>query len=103
MKGKASISHDKVMVKKLRQRPRFAAEYLKAAIEDTDEPEVFLIALRHIADAARNFDHLFTPQVVSELEQISAAAKAGGKTFTSEEVREHFRKKSDARRAKHPE
>jgi hypothetical protein len=31
MKDKVSISHDDVMVKKLRQRPRFAAEYLKAA------------------------------------------------------------------------
>ena len=39
------------MVKKLRERPRFAAEYLKAALEDTDEPEVLLIALRHIAEA----------------------------------------------------
>jgi probable addiction module antidote protein len=51
MKNKTSISHDEVMVKKLRQRPRFAAEYLKAAMEDTDEPEVLLIALRHIAEA----------------------------------------------------
>jgi probable addiction module antidote protein len=51
MKNKTSISHDEVMVKKLRERPRFAAEYLKAALEDTDEPEVLLIALRHIAEA----------------------------------------------------
>ncbi|HEY1686453.1 MAG TPA: addiction module antidote protein [Tepidisphaeraceae bacterium] len=51
MKDKVSISHDEVMVKKLRQRPRFAAEYLKAAMEDSDEPEVLLIALRHIAEA----------------------------------------------------
>jgi probable addiction module antidote protein len=51
MKDKTSISHDEVMVKKLRQRPRFAAEYLKAAMEETDEPEVLLIALRHIAEA----------------------------------------------------
>ena len=51
MKDKTSISHDDVMVKKLRERPRFAAEYLKAAMEDTDEPEVLLIALRHIAEA----------------------------------------------------
>jgi probable addiction module antidote protein len=51
MKDKASVSHDEVMVKKLRERPRFAAEYLKAAMEDTDEPEVLLIALRHIAEA----------------------------------------------------
>jgi probable addiction module antidote protein len=51
MKDKTSISHDEVMVKKLRERPRFAAEYLKAAMEDTDEPEVLLIALRQIAEA----------------------------------------------------
>ena len=51
MKDKTSVSHDDVLVKKLRQRPRFAAEYLKAAMEDTDEPEVLLIALRHIAAA----------------------------------------------------
>jgi probable addiction module antidote protein len=51
MKDKTSVSHDEVMVRKLRERPRFAAEYLKAAMEDTDEPEVLLIALRHIAEA----------------------------------------------------
>jgi probable addiction module antidote protein len=51
MKDKTSVSHDQVMVKKLRERPRFAAEYLKAALEETDEPEVLLIALRHIAEA----------------------------------------------------
>jgi probable addiction module antidote protein len=51
MKDKTSVSHDQVMVKKLRERPRFAAEYLKAAMEETDEPEVLLIALRHIAEA----------------------------------------------------
>ena|ERR1700722_1365561 len=51
MKDQTSISHDEAMVKKLRQRPRFAAEYLKASMEDTDEPEVLLIALRQIAEA----------------------------------------------------
>ena len=51
MKDKASISHDEVMVRKLRQRPGFAAQYLKAAMEDTDDPQVLLIALRQIAEA----------------------------------------------------
>lgn len=31
--------------------PQFAAEYLKAALEDADEPRVLLIALRHVARA----------------------------------------------------
>jgi probable addiction module antidote protein len=51
MKSKTSVSHDEVMIKKLRERPQFAVEYLKAALEDADEPEVLLIALRHVAQA----------------------------------------------------
>ena len=51
MKPRISVSHDEVMVKKLRQRPRFAEEYLKAAMEETDDPEVLLVALRHVAKA----------------------------------------------------
>lgn len=51
MKRKASISHDEAMVKELRENPEFAAEYLKAALEDSEEPEVLLIALRRVAEA----------------------------------------------------
>jgi probable addiction module antidote protein len=51
MKNKASISHDEVIIKRLRKSRTFAVEYLKAAMEDTAEPQVLLIALRHIAEA----------------------------------------------------
>jgi probable addiction module antidote protein len=51
MKRKASVSHDEAMVRRLRQDPEFAAEYLKAALEDEDEPRVLLLALRHLAQA----------------------------------------------------
>ena len=51
MKHKASISHDDAIVRELRNDPAFAAEYLKAALEESDEPKVLLIALRHIAEA----------------------------------------------------
>ena len=51
MKRKTSISHDEAMVRRIRQDPEFAAEYLKAALEDSDEPRVLLIALRHVAQA----------------------------------------------------
>jgi probable addiction module antidote protein len=50
-KHKGSISHDDAIVEELRQNPKFAAEYLKAALEDQDEPRVLLIAMRHIAEA----------------------------------------------------
>jgi probable addiction module antidote protein len=51
MKDRTSVSRDDVMAKKLRQRPRFAAEYLRAAMEDTDDPQVLLVSLRHVAKA----------------------------------------------------
>jgi probable addiction module antidote protein len=51
MKRKASISHAEAIVEELRRDPEFAAEYLKAALEDEDEPQVLLIALRHLAEA----------------------------------------------------
>lgn len=51
MKSRASISHDEAVIHELRREPEFAAEYLKAALEDADDPGVLLIALRHVAEA----------------------------------------------------
>ena len=51
MKHKASVSDDEAIVRRLRKNPSFAAEYLKAALEEDDEPGVLLIALRRLAQA----------------------------------------------------
>ncbi len=51
MKRKASISHDDAMVRRLRNDSDFAAEYLRAALDEEDEPRVLLIALRRLAQA----------------------------------------------------
>ncbi len=51
MKRKPSISHDEATIRELRDNPEFAAEYLRAALEDNDEPGVLLTALRRIAEA----------------------------------------------------
>ncbi|MGB9463691.1 MAG: addiction module antidote protein [Candidatus Acidiferrum sp.] len=51
MKRRTSVSHDEAMVRRLRKDPEFAADYLKAALEDSDEPRVLLVALRHLAQA----------------------------------------------------
>lgn len=51
MKRKASISHDEALIRELRDDPEFAAEYLRVALEESDEPSVLLIALRRIAEA----------------------------------------------------
>jgi probable addiction module antidote protein len=51
MKRKRSISHDEAVIRELRADPEFAAEYLRAALEEDDDPTVLLIALGHIAEA----------------------------------------------------
>ena len=48
---RASVSHDEALVRELKADPVFAAEYLQAAMEDTDEPAVLLIALRQVSEA----------------------------------------------------
>jgi hypothetical protein len=74
---------------------------LEAGFASVEEYIADVVA-QDVADDTESFDHLFTPEVVSELEQISAAAMAGGITYTSEAVREHFQKKSDAWRGSPP-
>jgi probable addiction module antidote protein len=51
MKRKPSTSHDEAIVRRLRDDPKFAVAYLKATLEDEDDPAVLLIALRHLAQA----------------------------------------------------
>ena len=51
MKRRVSVSHDEAIIRRLRKDPKFAAEYLRAALEEEDEPRVLLIALRHLAQA----------------------------------------------------
>ena len=48
---KASISHDEALAAELRADPALAAAYLKAALDDEQEPAVLLLALRRLAEA----------------------------------------------------
>src|SRR5438309_5386311 len=50
-KSKTGICHDEAVIRELRDNPAFAVEYLKAALDEADEPEVLLVALRRIAEA----------------------------------------------------
>jgi len=45
------VSHDEKVIERIRKDPKFASAYLKAAMEDDEEPQVLLIALRRIAEA----------------------------------------------------
>lgn len=97
MKSQASISHDEVMVKKLRKNPKFAAAYLQAAMEDMEEPKVLLIALRHIAKARgiakvarkarierESLYRALSPRGNPRLSTLMAVTKALGLTLTVE-------------------
>ena len=98
MSDRTSVSHDEVIVKRLRRDPAFAAEYLKAAVEDTDEPKVLLIALRQIAEAyggiakiakaagiqRESLYRALSPRGNPRLSTLFAVTKAMGLTLTVE-------------------
>jgi hypothetical protein len=56
---------------------------------------------QELHDATENLDHLFTPEAIAELDQISDQIKAGGKTYSAEEVEQHFEKKREEWLRKH--
>jgi hypothetical protein len=49
------------------------------------------VVVQDVGGENASFDHVFTPERLAELEQISAEIKAGGKTHSMAEVQEHFR------------
>ena len=101
MKRKASISHDETTIRELRENPEFAAEYLRAALEDDDEPRVLLIALRRVAEARGGVAKVAKAAGVEReslyralsargnprLSTLAAVAKAVGLKLTVEAVR----------------
>lgn len=68
-------------------------EYLVDVVSD--------VVSNDVAQEAENFDHLFTPEVLAELDRIRAAVQAGARTYSSEDVDEYFRQKSKAWRETH--
>jgi len=82
----------------------YAAANNRAQQEGFDSTEVFLsnLLISSIAPESDNYDHLFTPEVIADLDGISATIKAGGKTYSMEEVREHFSRKRTEWLASHP-
>ncbi len=100
MTRNASISHDKAIVEELRRDPEFTAEYLKAALEDSDEPQVLLVVLRHLAEAKggvakiaeaagvkrESLYRALSPRGNPRLSTLTAVLKAVGLRLTVEEV-----------------
>ena len=77
MKSRTSASYDQMIKRKLRENPKFAVEYLKAALEDTEEPKVLLIALRRITEARGGFARIARAAGI-ERESLHRALSARG-------------------------
>lgn len=97
MRKKASISHEDAIIRELRADPDYAAEYLRSAIEDSDEPKVLLIALRQLAKAhgvsevakkarikRESLSRALSPNGNPRFSTIVAITKALGLTLTIE-------------------
>ncbi|MFZ4508196.1 MAG: hypothetical protein ACOYON_10935 [Fimbriimonas sp.] len=56
------------------------------------------VVLDREAEERGDFDHRFTPKVLEALDRVSAKAKAGGRTYSPDEVDEYFREKSEKER-----
>lgn len=72
-----SISNEEAIIRHLREDSEFAAEYLKAAIEETEEPKVLLLALRRLAEARGGFTKIAKAAGV-ERESLYRALSARG-------------------------
>lgn len=51
--------------------------------------------------AESDFDHLFTPERIAQLDEISAEIENGAKTYSMDEVRQHFQKRGGEWRQNH--
>ena len=72
-----SISNEEAIIRHLREDSAFAAEYLKAAIEDSEEPRVLLLALRRLAEARGGFTKIAKAAGI-ERESLYRALSARG-------------------------
>src|SRR5438132_13295252 len=103
MTARTSVSHDQAMVRELRRNPEFAAEYLRAALADEDEPRVLLVALRRVAEARggvakvakaagierESLYRALSAQCNPRLSTLVAVTKAVGLKLTVEPARSH--------------
>ena len=83
MKHKPSVSNDEVIIAEIRDNPEFAASYLAAAMEETDEPGVLLIALRQIAEARGGMAKVAKDAGIQRESLYRALSKRGNPRLTT--------------------
>ena len=83
MRHKPSVSNDEVIIAEIRDNPEFAASYLAAAMEETDEPGVLLIALRQIAEARGGMAKVAKDAGIQRESLYRALSKRGNPPLTT--------------------
>ena len=83
MRHKPSVSNDEVIIAEIRDNPEFAASYLAAAMEETDEPGVLLIALRQIAEARGGMAKVAKDAGIQRESLYRALSKRGNPRLTT--------------------
>ena len=83
MRHKPSVSNDEVIIAEIRHNPEFAASYLAAAMEETDEPGVLLIALRQIAEARGGMAKIAKDAGIQRESLYRALSKRGNPRLTT--------------------
>ena len=84
-----------------RQANQRAVEAGFAGLDEFLADAVSELVSEEVGDETEIINRLFTPEVISDLDRIHSAVQAGGKTYSPEEVDEHFRQKSQAWREAH--
>ena len=83
MRHKPSVSNDEVIIAEIRDNAEFAASYLAAAMEETDEPGVLLIALRQIAEARGGMAKVAKDAGIQRESLYRALSKRGNPRLTT--------------------
>jgi hypothetical protein len=76
----------------------------RAQLEGFAVPETYMadLIVSQVAADSDNYDHVFTPEVIAELDQISAEIAAGARTYALSELNDHLAANREAWLAKHP-
>ena len=82
----------------------YANAIRRAQQEGFGAPETYMadLVMSHVANDSDNCDYLFTPEVIAELDEISAEIAAGAKTYSLSELDEHLAADREAWLANHP-
>jgi probable addiction module antidote protein len=82
MKTKPSADYHESLIERLKADRAEALAYLKAALEETDVPEVFLLALRNVAEA-RGFARIAQDTKLNRESLYRMLSKRGNPSLSS--------------------